>query len=69
MRKGKQKKIPTPGQQKRHHLFGAYNWRTNEVIYMTAEKKNSTTFCLFLEQLMCLVTSGLPIVIVLYQLL
>ena len=65
MHKGKQRKIPTPGTQKRHHLFGAYNWRTNEVIYMTAERKHSITFCLFLEHLIRSVTSSLPIVIVL----
>lgn len=65
MRKGKQKRISTPGQQKWHHLFGAYNWRTDEVITMTAEKKNTASFCLFIEYLMQFVPDDRPIVLVL----
>jgi transposase len=65
MKRGKQKRIGTPGQQKWHHLIGAYNWRTGELIYMTCEKKNSLSFCDFLEQLMNSVTSDKPIVYVL----
>jgi len=65
MKRGKQKRIATPGQQKWHHLIGAYNWRTGEVITMTFEKKNSLAFCDFLEHLMNTVTSDKPIVYVL----
>lgn len=65
MRKGNQKRIPTPGTQQWHHLFGAYNWRTNEIIYMPADKKDSAHFCLFIEQLMQSVPKGKPIVLVL----
>jgi putative transposase len=65
MKRGQQKRIATPGQQKWHHLIGAYNWRTGEVIYMTCEKKNSKAFCDFLEHLMKTVTSDKPIVYVL----
>ena len=65
MKRGKQRRIATPGQQKWHHLFGAYNWRTGELIYMLCEKKNSDTFCEFLEQLINSVTSDKPIVYVL----
>jgi putative transposase len=64
MKRGQQKRIATPGQQKWHHLIGAYNWRTGEVIYMTCEKKNSKAFCDFLEHLMKTVTSDKPIVYV-----
>jgi transposase len=65
MRKGKQKRIATPGQQKWHHLFGAYNWRTDEVIYLAADKKNTSNFCLFIEHLMGAVPDDRPIVLVL----
>ena len=65
MKRGKQKRIATPGQQKWHHLIGAYNWRTGEVIYTTCERKNSQAFCQFLEHLMNKVTSDKPIVYVL----
>lgn len=65
MKRGQQKRIPTPGQQQWHHLMGAYNWRTGEVTYLTCAKKNSLTFCHFLEHLMQMVTSDKPIVYVL----
>lgn len=65
MRKGKQKRIQTPGQQQWHHLFGAYNWRTGEIITMAAPKKNSTYFCLFIEYLMATVPDDRPIVLLL----
>jgi len=65
MLKGQQKRIATPGQQKWHHLFGAYNWRTDEIVYMTATKKNSANFCLFIEHLMQTVPDDRPIVLVL----
>jgi len=65
MRKGQQKRIPTPGTQKWHHLFGAYNWRTDEVITMKAAKKNSLSFCLFIEHLMQSVPGDRPMVLVL----
>jgi transposase len=65
MRRGRQKRIATPGQQRWHHLFGAYNWRTDEVIHLPAEKKNSLTFALFIEHLMQTVPDDRPIVLVL----
>lgn len=65
MKRGKQRRIATPGQQKWHHLIGAYNWRTGEIIYTLCEKKNSDTFCEFLEHLMNSVSSDKPIVYVL----
>jgi len=58
-------RIPTPGAQKWHHLFGAYNWRTDEVFTMTADKKNSAAFCRFIEQLMGTIPDDRPIVLVL----
>lgn len=65
MKRGKQRRIATPGQQKWHHLIGAYNWRTGEIIYTFCEKKNSDAFCQFLEHLMNSVSSDKPIVYIL----
>lgn len=65
MKRGQQKRFATPGTQKWHHLIGAYNWRTGEIIYTFCEKKNSDAFCEFLEHLMTTVSSEKPIVFVL----
>ncbi|MCA9947717.1 MAG: hypothetical protein KC449_29755 [Anaerolineales bacterium] len=43
MKRGKQKRIATPGKQKLHHLIGAYNWRTGEIIYLFCEQMYLTT--------------------------
>lgn len=65
MKRGQQKRIPTPGQNKWQHVFGALNWRTNEVIHYVSDKKNSTAFCEFLEFLFAEVDTERPIVYVL----
>lgn len=65
MKRGQQKRIATPGQQKWHHLIGAYNWRTGEVVYTLCQKKNSEAFCDFLEQLLQTAVDDRPIVYVL----
>jgi len=52
MKRGQQKKIPTPGQQKRHHLFGAYDWAEDLLYTLPAEHKNSVNFIAFLEYLL-----------------
>lgn len=65
MKKGHQTCIPTPGQQQWHHLFGAYNWRTDQVIWMAAAKKNTTSFIHFVEQLFANLNTDKPIVLVL----
>ena len=31
MKRGCQKRVPTPGKQKWRHIFGAYNWATDEL--------------------------------------
>lgn len=51
MKKGQQKRISTPGKQQWHHLFGAYNFVTDEVITTPAPKKNSDAFVAFLDTL------------------
>jgi transposase-like protein len=65
MKKGCQKRIPTPGQQQWCHLFGAYNWVTDEVIYQVANKRNSETFIAFLEHLVQQHSGERPLVLVL----
>lgn len=52
MKQGEQKRISTPGQQRSHHLFAAYNWRNGCVTWQAAERKNSQHFITFLEELL-----------------
>jgi len=65
MKRGCQKRIPTPGQQQWRHLFGAYNWATDEVVYQVAEKRNSETFIAFLDHLAQQHSGERPVVLVL----
>jgi len=65
MRKGQQKRLATPGQQQWLHCFGAYNWRTDEVVAMPAKQKNAEAFCDFLEVLLTFLPSDRPTVFVL----
>lgn len=51
MKRGQQKRIPTPGVQQRMHLFGAYRWEEDTLVWTTAQRKNSQTFIEFLEHL------------------
>jgi len=65
MKKGCQKRISTPGQQQWRHIFGAYNWVTDEVIYQIFEKRNSDNFIAFLDDLVQQHPGERPLVIVL----
>lgn len=65
MKCGQQKRIQTSGTQKWIHIFGAYNWRTDEVIAMRADQKNTNAFCDFIEYLMTSHSGERPVVIVL----
>ena len=65
MKRGRQKRIPTPGQQHWRHLFGAYNWVTDQVIYQVADRRNSETFIAFLEHLVQQHAGERPLVLVL----
>lgn len=65
MKRGLQTRIPTPGQNKWQHVIGALNWRTNQLIYLIVEKKNSISFCAFLEHLVAQVGSQRPFIYVL----
>ena len=51
MKKGEQKRIDTPGQQACQHLFGAYDFVTDEVIATPATRKNSDAFVALLDTL------------------
>jgi transposase len=51
MKCGQQKTISTPGQQRCHHLFGAYDWADDQVYTLPATHKNSESFIAFLEYL------------------
>lgn len=65
MKKGTQKRIDTPGQQRWHHLFGAYNFVTDDVVAMPAPKKNSDAFVAFLDTLAQQAPDDRPILLVL----
>ena len=65
MKRGCQKRIPTPGKQQWHHIFGAYNWATDEIIYTIAPERTSDAFIAFLEHLVRQHTTRRPLVIVL----
>ena len=54
MKVGEQKRIPLPAnQQSQHcHVFGAYNWASDQINWTIAERKNSETFITFLEHLL-----------------
>ena len=52
MKRGQQKRIPTPGTQRRHHLFGAYLYDEDTICWTSAERKTSQAFIEFLEHLL-----------------
>lgn len=65
MKRGCQKRIPTPGVQQWRHLFGAYRWATDEVVTLISKKRNSEAFIAFLEHLVDQHDGLRPLVIVL----
>lgn len=52
MRRGERKLIPAPGSPHYLHVFGAYNWHSGRVSYLTSAYKNSDAFIAFLEHLL-----------------
>jgi transposase len=52
MKKGTQKKIDTPGQQQSVHIFGGYDWQSDQVHAIHHPKRNSEGFCRFLDYLL-----------------
>jgi hypothetical protein len=51
MRKGKQKRLPTPGTNRKAWISGALNWRTGRFHWLTGERKNDELFLKLLEKL------------------
>ena len=51
MKRGQQKCIQTPGTQQRMHLFGAYRWEEDTLVWKIAPRRNSQAFIEFLEHL------------------
>jgi len=62
-KRGQQRTIPAAGQQKHHHIFAAFNFVTQAVIWLEAEKKNTACFLLFLEHCMRSVDPSKPLVL------
>ena len=65
MKRGRQRRIPAAGQQKQHHIFAAYNYVTQQVIWIEAETKNTETFIQFLKHFMVMIDPTKPVVLVL----
>lgn len=65
MKRGQQRTIAAAGQQKQYHLFAAFNFVTQEVLWLEAEQKNTPFFLLFLEHFMQSVDSTKPVVLLL----
>ena len=65
MKRGCQKRIPTPGKQQWRHIFGAYNWATDEIVTMITKERDSQAFITFLDHLVVQHDGERPLVIVL----
>ncbi len=64
MKRGQQKRIPTPGTPRRHHVVGAYDWLTDHIAWTTPARKNTESFVAFLEHLLTVCYPTQPIVLV-----
>lgn len=49
--RGKQRKVATPGQNKKHYLAGALHGQTGQIVYVGGERKTSDLFIELLEKL------------------
>jgi putative transposase len=67
MKRGEQKRIPTPGQQQAHHVLGAYDWAQQTVTWTTSQRKDSEAFIAFLEHLLVHTYPDDQVVLVLYN--
>jgi transposase len=63
-RRGRQPRIPTPGQNRRCPIFGGVDLRTGEWHYHLSPRKRSVDFIAFLEQLLPAYPTG-PIYVIL----
>jgi transposase len=55
---GVQRKVPTPGQNQKQYGFGAVNYVSGQTVQRMEERKNSASFCAFIEQFMQTVTQA-----------
>ena len=51
MRQGHQTQVDTPGQNAKHYLFGAVNYRTGHLSWLLWSHKNQLGFCELLKQI------------------
>ena len=51
MRRGQQRKVPTPGQNQRCYLAGALHANTGKLVWVQGPNKNSHLFIALLETL------------------
>jgi hypothetical protein len=67
MKVGQQKRVPMPANhQKRNcHVFGAYNWKSDEVTWRVADWKDSDQFIAFLEHLLIEIYATQKVILVL----
>jgi transposase len=65
MQRGQRKRIAVPGTPQFVHVFGAYNWRTGEVIHQMQRRKNSDYFIEFIEHIMTTLPQQQKVVLVL----
>jgi transposase len=65
VRRGEQKRIDTPGKTQWQHLFGAYNFMTDEVYTLGCEQKNSDGFIAFLDYLAQRLPTDKPLLLIL----
>ena len=66
MKQGEQKGIPAtkPGTKQKFHIFGGYDWETDEVTWTMAETKHSEAFIVFLEELLLRRYPDKPVILV-----
>ncbi len=55
---GVQRKVPTPGVNQKRYGFGAVNYVSGQMVHRIEERKNSASFCAFIEQFMQTVTQA-----------
>lgn len=63
-RRATRRLIPAPGTPQFQHVFGAYNWRTGQVAWISRRKKNSDSFIEFLEHVLLTVYPDRKVILV-----
>lgn len=63
MRRGQQRRIPTPGSNRKRSIFGALDWQSGDWTYLVTQHKRAVDYLAFLEQLL-LVYPSQPILLI-----